>query len=195
MSDNEYIPSRDEILDSFAIEEKMNLSVLKHYQYQYPEFAIELVELYNELFQAEPNDDGIDTPEDIAYVDAAWQRHLKTISSKKASPNPFESWTVSHQNQVAQLLQVPRPLVNAFRDQMFDITTVPEFFLRRLAAAMKQPFDHLKAYFSSPLAYRPAMQYKATSKPIQNTPVSFEQFLVDLGLSETERARILSEDC
>lgn len=192
MSESEYIPSRENILDSFAVEEVLDASVLKRYQRRFPEFAYELLTLYHEL-QDELKDDGIDTPEDIAYVQAALQRHLDARAAKE-SPNLFANWSVAEQKEVANLLQVPKPVVTAFRDHLVDISTVPEFFLQRFAAAMKRPLAQLRAYFATPLTHHPVMQHKAAGQPVPSQPVSFEQLLKDVGLSEAERARLLSEE-
>ena len=69
----------------------------------------------------------------------------------------------------------------------------PRGFLRRLAGAVAISPDDLFAWLSPPPAPALARSYRADAQPTVATQVSFEHVLVDAGVAEDDRARLLAD--
>jgi hypothetical protein len=84
-------PSLELVLDSFAIEDMRDETVLQRYLERFPQWGEDIVELHQALLRACGMVRAIDVeeerPEDLAYAKAAWQRHIAATEIKNEGEN------------------------------------------------------------------------------------------------------------
>lgn len=185
-------PSREDVLDAFAVESDTGRNTLERYLRDYPEFAAELVDLSRELSRVLVEDEEPLSAEDESLIKVAWQRHMEAAS--RAISDPLAALSVAELREVARSLDVPRQVVTAFRERRVIVGSVPRRFLARLAATVNSTVDLL----TSALALQPtpslARSYKSDSKPGADAPVTFERLLIDAGVPGEKRAQLMAED-
>jgi hypothetical protein len=180
-------PSLDEVLDAFAVESVPNQETLDHYLLSYPDFAGELIDLFRELQRDIVLNEAT---ENDARIDLAWQRH---VEAGPFATDPFAALSLSQIRDLASKLDVPRQVVTAVRDRKLEVSSIPKRFLARLAAELNSSVDLLLGFLSVPGAVASARSYKADNKPSNDHSVTFERVLIDAGVPEDKRARLLEE--
>ncbi|WP_231565159.1 hypothetical protein [Sphingomonas sp. Ant H11] len=85
-------PSREAVLDAFAVESEPGRSTLERYLRLYPEYAGELIDLSRELSREAYEDAAPLSATDRALIDAAWSQHAKVMPA--AAADPFAALTV-----------------------------------------------------------------------------------------------------
>ena len=183
-------PSRESVLDAFAIESDPSGSTLERYLRLYPEYTGELIDLSRELSRESYEDTAPLSAADQALVDAAWSQHAKAVPA--AASDPFAVLSVDDWRTVAQVLGVPRQVVTALRERRVSLVSIPRRFLAMLAEAMRSSAAQLESSWGSdPLLV--ARSYKADNKPQAGKQITFEQVLIDAGVPAEKRARLLAE--
>lgn len=167
--------SREDVLRSFSVEEDQSKATLNSYIVQYPQFAIDLVELSLELELFAPRFS--ETDEDI-------EANLVNTSQVRAA--------LSGENAkvIAKQLGFPRAVVAAFRDRTFAPETLPQSLVRRTAFAASIGKAQLLAYLCMPTSMPSGLSMKAMGKPEEMEKTSFTDFVADLGLDEAQKARL-----
>ncbi len=185
-------PSREEVLNAFAVEPVCDRTTLERYLRGFPQYAAELVELSRELSRVVEEDESPLTAYEEALIEVAWQNHvsLETRSAK----DPLAALTVPQLREVAHVLDVPRQVITAFRERRVKLESVPKPFLVALARALSCSVDLLLSGLSAPLGPTLARSYKADVKPSAGAAISFEQLLIDAGVPEAKRTELLVED-
>lgn len=184
------LPSREAVLDAFAVESEPNRSTLERYLRLYPEYAGELIDLSRELSREACEDAAPLSAADQALIDAAWSQHAKAVPA--ATADPFVALTVDDWRTIAQRLDVPRQVVTALRERRVSLASIPRRFLAMLAEAMRSSVAQLEASWElAPLLV--ARSYKADSKPAAGEQVTLEQVLIDAGVPAEKRTRLLAE--
>lgn len=178
--------SLEDVLSAFAVEPNLGAETLTSYIREYPEYTVALNELSQELLQPVTEVTGPLSAEDKTLVDNAWTRYQKAVR-----PDPFAALTVSSLREIAKALEIPRNVLMAFRERRVVIASVPQPFLARLASALGTAVDRLTESLTLPTTQN-AWSYKADEKPEETGPVSFEQLLIDAGVPETERTKLMS---
>jgi hypothetical protein len=184
-------PQLEDILDAFAIEETHAKATLDRYLTAYPQFADDLIDLSRELLRAEVPADAELAPKDAAKIDAAWARHVAALPQQAA--DPFAGLSPTRSREVALELGVPRQVIAAFRERRIAPASVPDAFLRRFAGMLAASFDELVAWMTPPPAGALARSYRADGQPGAAAQVPFERILIDAGVPEDDRARLLSD--
>ncbi|MDD9981889.1 MAG: hypothetical protein OXU81_11125 [Gammaproteobacteria bacterium] len=184
-------PPKHDVLDAFAVEPDPGRETLERYLRTYPQYAPELVDLSRELARQFPADETPLSAEDQAKIDAAWLRHAAAAAA--ATADPFAALSVQDLRDVAKRLDVPRQVLTAFRNRRVQLSTVPRRFQARLAEATNSSLDQLVDALSSPRSSEFARSYKSDRKPTADDAVSFEQVLIDAGIPEERRAKLMSE--
>lgn len=179
-------PSRDDVLDAFAVEPSQDRTTLERYLQAYPQFAGELIDLSRELARV-PRDHDL-TEADHALIDKAWQLHAQAASVQ----DPFAHLSPAELRDVANRLAVPRQVITAFREHRVLLASVPAQFQQHLAQALNSTVDVLRAALSAPRVDLAAHSYKADHKPSADQAVTFERLLVDAGVDDARRAELLS---
>ncbi len=183
-------PSRESVLDAFAVEGEPGRSTLERYLRLYPEYAEELIDLSRELSREVCEDPAPLSAADQVLIDAAWLQHAKAVPS--ATAVTFAALTVDDWRAVAQRLDVPRQVVTALRERRVSLPTIPRRFLQRFAEAARSTVAQLEAFWGSG-QLAGARSYKADGKPADGEQVAFEQVLIDAGVPAEKRARLLAE--
>ena len=182
-------PSREAVLDAFAVESEPGRSTLERYLRQYPEYAGELIDLSRELSREAYEDAAPLSAADRALIDAAWSQHAKAMPP--AAADPFAALTVDDWRAVAQRLDVPRQVVTALRERRVSLVSIPRRFLAMLAEAMRSSVAQLESSWGQ--AQLVARSYKADVKPVAGEQVTLERVLIDAGVPAEKRARLLAE--
>lgn len=183
-------PSREAVLDAFAVENEPDRSTLERYLRLYPEYAAELVDLSRELSRETQEDATPLSAAEQALIDAAWSQHAKALP--EAMPDPFAALTADDWRTVAHQLDVPRQVVTALRERRVSLLSIPLRFLQNLAIAMRCSVAQLElSWGATPLAA--ARSYKADGKPTAGEQVTFEKVLIDAGVPLEKRVQLLAE--
>lgn len=183
-------PSREAVLDAFAVESEPDRSTLERYLRLYPEYAAELVDLSRELSRETSEEAAPPSAADQALIDAAWSQHARALP--EAIPDPFEALTAADWRTVAHQLDIPRQVVTALRERRVSFLSIPRRFLENLAIAMRCSVAQLElSWGATPLAA--ARSYKADGKPTTGEQVTFEKVLIDAGIPVEKRTRLLGE--
>jgi len=192
MSAPESHPPLEDVLDAYAVEEDTGGSTLQRYLRDYPEYAEELVDLSCELSRFSARRSEPLSADDHALIDEAWKRH--PAGAPQTTDDLLGALTIDELRSLKERLGVPRLVVTAFRERRIQIATVPRRFLERFAAALGSSTEKLIASLKLPPAPTFARSYKADTKPAADSPITFEQQLIDAGLSAEERAALMAND-
>lgn len=185
-------PHLEEILDAFAMEETHAKATLDRYLTSYPQFAGELIDLSRELLRADVSVDADLPSVDMAKIDAAWATH--TAARAAQAKDPFAALSPTRSREVAAELGVPRQVVTSFRERRIQPGSVPGAFIRRLARAIAVSFDEFSSWMTTPPADAFARSYLAEGQPRAAAQVTFERVLIEAGVSEDDRARLLTDE-
>ena len=183
-------PSRQDVLDAYAVEPDTGRATLERYLRDYPQFATELLDLSRILAAPVWHDDSPLSPADQAKVDAAWLRHAAAAPAEVT--DPISSLPLEELRAISQRLGVPRQVLTAFRTRRVILSTVPGPFLARLADLVRSSPEQLVRALSLPAAPEPAHSYRSEQRPVESEAVSFDQVLIDAGVPEDRRAELLS---
>lgn len=183
-------PSRESVLDAFAVENEPGRSTLERYLRLYPEYAGELIDLSRELSREACDDVAPLSAADRTSIDAAWSQHAAAVTAMTA--DPFAALTADDWRTVARGLDVPRQVVTALRERRVSLGSIPRRFLQRFAEATRSAVAQLEASWE-PGQLAGARSYKADGKPTAGGQVTFEQVLIDAGVPAEKRARLLAE--
>lgn len=183
-------PSRESVLDAFAVENDPGRSTLERYLGVYPEYAGELIDLSRELSREVFDDTAPLSDADQALIDAAWLQHSKAVPG--ATADPFAALTVDDWRTVAQRLDLPRQVVTSLRERRISLASIPRRFLAMLAEAMRSSVAQLESSWGSAQLVG-GRSYKADDKPTAGEQVTFEEVLIDAGVPADKRARLLAE--
>jgi len=183
-------PSREAVLDAFAVESVPDRSTLEQYLRLYPEYAAELIDLSRELCREEHDDTTPLTAADRNLLDSAWSRHAAALPT--TTTEPFATLTADDWRAVARRLDVPRQVVTALREQRVLLVSIPKRFLQTFADAAGSTIALIEASWGPPEASL-ARSYKADGKPAIGEQVTLEQVLIEAGVPAEKRARLLAE--
>jgi hypothetical protein len=184
-------PSREEVLDAFAVEADAGSATLQRYLRDYPEFASALVDLSRERSRFICENKEPLNKDDQIKIDQAWAKHV--MSSQSIIADPFADLSVEKLRQIATRLDVPRQIVTAFRERRVNISSVPRRFLVRFAEAIDSSVEVLVSALT-PSGQSLARSYKAIDRPRATPAVMFEQLLIDAGVPEERRVELLADD-
>ena len=185
-------PALEDVLDAFAVEPSPGRETLEWYLRRYPQFAEALVDLSRELHRELPPETEPETAEEQARVEAAWRGYCQA-SALHASADPFAALSTDELRALAKTLDVPRQVITAFRDGKVILSSIPRRFLVQLAAALNHSLDVLLATLPTAATLAAARSYKSDVKPSDGEAVTFERVLIDAGVPEDKRARLLVE--
>jgi len=163
---------------------------LERYLRLFPEYAEELIDLSRELNREAYEDAAPLSTADQSLIDAAWSQHSAAVPV--AASDPFASLTVDDWRTVSQRLEVPRQVVTALRERRVSLGSIPRQFLQKLAEAISSSVTQLELAWG-PTCPVGARSYKADGKPGTGEQVTFEQVLIDAGVSTEKRAQLLEK--
>lgn len=182
-----------DVLNLFEMEEVHDGEVLARYVEAHPEFALQLVDLSRLIATPELDDDAPLTAIDRSRIDAAWIVHKAAGPALPGRPNPLDALVGERSKALAAKLGVPRQVVTCLRERKVDPSRTPRPILRTLAEVLEIPEPHVIAAMQQAPTHASGKKFKANGKPGAVGQVSFEQVLIDAGVPETDRARLLAE--
>ena len=180
--------SCEDVLQAFAIEQVQDRSILERYLREYPQYAIEITDLWRE-FSRPIEEPQVLSVEDQTAVEEAWRVYSSSTSA--ATLSLLSSLSVSKQRELAIYLEVPRQIIAAFRERKVIVSTIPRRFLKKLADGLNAPVDQVIAALSLP-QMESLRSHKSDEKPVPVEPATFEQLLIEAQLSEAKRAELMA---
>lgn len=194
MTDDRY--EIEEVLHEFAAEPVHDAGTLERYLRAHPSMAEALVDLSLEL-RLRDAATATSVPEDEVWLDASWNAFQSTMAIRAAvtpAADPFAALSTARARDVRTRLGVPSGVIHGFRNRLVELASVPERFLRSLAAELGSSLEDLRSFLAGPPRLAEAMSFKADEAPeAPVAKVSFEQLLVDTRVSEEERSRLMDE--
>ena len=191
MKSKPHQPSREEVLDAFAVESSHDREILEHYLLHYPQFSNELVDLSRELSRPLGVEDGPMSPQEVDMIERAWLLHMPLET--KSAKDPLANLSVNELRDIALKLGVPRQVLTAFRERRVVVTSVPKRFLNRFADALRCQVELLTHALTIQPSAALSRSYKADGKPTAMSAASFEQLLIDAGVPKERRTTLLED--
>lgn len=185
-------PTREDVLDAFAVEPNVNRETLERYLRDYPEHTAALLDLSRELSRDVCDDEDSLPAEAQAAIDQAWRQHME--AAPEVSADPFSTLSVTAVREIAHALEVPRQVISAFRERRVLVDSVPQRFLARLARALNSSVDSLVKALSMPPGPAAVRSFKSNVKPDTGAPVPFERLLVEAGIPDDKRRALMADD-
>jgi hypothetical protein len=183
---------RNEVLDAFMLEQEHGKDTLERYLRAYPQHAAPLVDLSRELTRDDESHDLPLTPAEQSRIDAAWIAHKAAKPATEA--DPLTAMTAQMSKVIAQCLGVPRQVVSCFRDRKVEPVSVPRRILALFAEKIEIPLLQFEDLLAQSPALKSAKSYKADGKPGNATKATFEQILIDAGVTQEDRNRLLADE-
>ena len=187
--------SLDGVLEQFMMEDVQDAAMLERYVRDYPQFALPLIDLSRLIATAGAEED--DQPlsaTDQSRIDAAWITHKTAAPTPSQDDDPFSALTGTRGKAVADRFGVPRQVIVCFREHRVEPSTVPTPIAKVFAEEAGVPLAHVIAAMQRPVIMAAGRSYKADGQPGAGGKISFEQILIDAGVSDADRARLLAED-
>lgn len=187
--------SLDGVLEQFMMEDAQDAATLERYVREYPQFSLQLIDLSRLIATADA--EGDDQPlsaTDQSRIDAAWIAHKAAAPTTSRDVDPFATLTGAKGKAVADRFGVPRQVIVCFREHRVEPSTVPTPVARVFAEEAGVPLAHVIAAMQRPVIVAAGRSYKADGQPGAGGKISFEQILIDAGVSDADRARLLAND-
>lgn len=194
MTSNSPAMSVEDVLDQFMMENKHDGDTLERYIRAHPQFAVQLIDLSMLITSPDVENDSPLSATDLSRIDAAWITHSAAGPARSANDDPFATLTGARGKAMSITLGVPRQVITCFRERKIDPATVPAPILRHFANEFELPMAHVIAAMQLPAQVSTARSYKADGKPGTGGQISFERVLIDAGVSDADRARLLADD-
>jgi hypothetical protein len=183
----------DDVLDRFMLEHDQGSMTLERYVRDYPQFASQLIDLSRMAATDEEISDAPLTGAAQSRIDAAWIAYSAALA-QTPSADPFQALMGDRGKSLATALGVPRQVVTCFREHRILATTVPRPVLRVLAEEFDIPLPHVIAAMAGTVQASLGRRFKADGEPGFVEQKSFEQVLVEAGVSDGDRARLMTDD-
>lgn len=192
MTSTTHQPPREDVLNAFAVEQDFGRETLERYLRDFPQYATDLIDLSSELSRGINEQEGELSEEDQKLINKAWTRYQSAIP--KVTLDPLAALSVPELRELAGRLEVPRQVITAFRERRVIVDSVPQRFLSQFAIALNSTVERLVSAFAMPPLQGLTRSYKADVKPQGDSPITFEQLLMDAGVSEEKRNVLMADD-
>lgn len=183
----------DDVLDLFQMEDIHDGDVLARYVEAHPQFALQLIDLSRLLATPEAEDQEPLSALEKSRIDAAWIVHKAAGPELSKGANPLDALVGERGKALAARLGVPRQVVTCLRERKVDPARTPRPILLTLSDALAIPEAHVIAAMRQLPASASRRSFKADGKPGAAGQVSFEQVLIDAGVPDADRARLLAD--
>lgn len=181
----------EDVLNDFAVEEATNKITLTRYLRMYPEYAEDLVDLARELSRESNQRDRELSESDQTLIDNAWIQHKNVGPGRIA--NPLEGMEAGKRNEIIATLSIPRQVFAALRERRVVVSSIPKSFLNSLASMVGMSADTLSNVLAGPPDMNSVRSYKSDASPGVSEQVTFEQLLIDAGVTEQRRSALMRE--
>jgi len=185
-------PSCHDVLEAFACETDTGRATLEKYLRDYPEYAEAIIDFATEIsreivVRKEPL-----SSRERAMIEVGWEKHVE--AAPKPVADPFAVLSRVELGKVAELLELPKQVLTAFRDRTILAASIPKRFVERLAAQIHSDATTLMAYLATPPVLSVARSRKSNTKPKPANLKTFEQVLTDAGVPPEDRRKLMTED-
>lgn len=181
--------SSEDVMNAFAMDFKPGTDVLKQYLADYPEFAVDLVDLCRELSR-EVDEDLPFSVQELAAVHAKMGRLREstvTVETLQAtSPRTFAA--------AAKALGLPIQVGAAICERRIDVATLPIRFLEHLANALQTSSSVVQSFLLLPAQASALRSNKSNDKPVPAEKVPLERLLREAGVDEKNILQLLHSD-
>jgi len=137
----------------------------------------------------------IDLDEAINTLEPIEREIIKMYVEGVEIVDPLMSMSVAQQRELAQLLDIPRQVISAFRERRVDLTSVPSCFLDRFASMANSTVEIM---FGNVTRLSPktglSTSYKADDRPTAQTPITFEQLLIEANVPPEKLALLMKNE-
>lgn len=181
------------VLDLFQMEKVHDGDVLKRYIQSHPQFALQLIDLSRLIATPDVEDETPLSATEQSRIDAAWIVHKAAGPEMPPTGDPLAALVGERSKALAVKLGVPRQVVTCFREHKVKAPSVPGHVLKDVAEILGIPAAHVIAAMQRPPSVATGRSYKAGGKPGSGEQHTFEQVLLDAGVSEADRARLLAD--
>ena len=183
----------DAVLDLFQSEGVHDGDVLRQYVEDYPQYAIQLIDFSQLLAAPEHEDESPLSATDESRIDAAWIMHKAATPSEPADEDPLARLTGDIGKELARKLGVPRQVITCLREHRVLASSLPDTILGNLSDALDLPPAHvIAAMRQPPIPMTTGRSYKSHRPPGSAEQMTFEQILIDAGVSEADRSKLLT---
>lgn len=181
--------TREDVLNEFAMDFEPGAGTLQRYLSQYPEYALQLVDLARELSR-EFDDESPLSADDLAAVDTGIRRlQNASISLQFLQAAPAKTFT-----DAVKKLGLPVQVGLALRECRIEASSVPSRTLTKLAQALDAPVDVLVAHMALPPQTSHHRASKSNTKPVAAEKVSLARILREAGYDEEALSKLLYEE-
>ncbi|MBB5684967.1 hypothetical protein [Sphingobium boeckii] len=180
------------VLDHFQMEEIHDGDVLARYVQAHPQFALQLIDLSRLIATSGVEDESPLSATEQSRIDTAWIAHKAAGPEVPPAGDPLAALVGEPSKALARKLGVPRQVITCFREHKVKASSVPGHVLQDFADALNVPAAHVIAAMQQPPSMAMGRSYKSDGKPGSGEQDTFEQVLIDAGVSETDRARLLA---
>lgn len=185
--------SLDAVLDLFQSEGVHDGDVLRQYVEDYPQYATQLIDFSQLLAAPEHEDESPLSATDESRIDAAWITHKAATPSEPAGEDPLARLTGDIGKDLARKLGVPRQVITCLREHRVLASSLPDTILGNLSDALDLPPAHvIAAMRQPPIPMTAGRSYKSGRPPGSAEQMTFEQILIDAGVSEADRSKLLA---
>ena len=132
---------REDVLSDFAMEPNLTSKVLRSYIQRYPEFAVDLTDLFHELSMVDLADAAGSILEQEGLDDAMVGEGISAVGAALSG---------SGLRDLARRLELPRDFIAGFRDARVRLGSVPANVLLNLARAMDVKTQYFVGSMGSP---------------------------------------------
>lgn len=190
MNDGKSNASLEEILDAFIMEEDTGRATLLRYLRTYPQFASDLLDLSREMTLGADISKVQPSPSDKSLIEAAWTRHVETVSAGVA--DPLGSLNPTELNQLSVAFDLPRQVFSALRERRVIASSISNHFLQLLAERVGCKVHRLVESLNEPPRLAMGVSRKSEVKPAELQKVTFEQILTDAAIEPGRLAELIS---
>jgi len=181
--------TREDVLNAFAMDFEPGSGILERYLSQYPEYALQLVDLSRELSR-EFDDDTPLSVEDLAAVSAGMRRLQERLTTLQALQQaPAKTFT-----NAAKALGWPMQAGLALRECRIEASTIPARVQEKLAQVLQASVAVLNAFLALPPQTSPLRASKSSIKPGAAEKISLERTLREAGVDEVALSKLLSDE-
>ena len=167
--------TRDDVLSDFTVEDELSPATLKAYLRRYPEYAQDLLALFNELSMS-----------DLEAAEASLPLETKAmISEALRVQHVRQSLFGNGVKEFARDLGLPRAFFTGLNASVVHLASMPTGLLKALARTLNVNIQDVISGMQQGDGQAVAM--KSDAKPSAGAPIEFADYVDDADLTEEEQ--------